>query len=131
MSERGVRSLPECEYAHYNLGRQLRACGRVNEAADAYAAAVRLNPTEVQYVNGYGTALQASLVMYLHLGKIEILKHLLQSVGRYDEATRAFNDAIKLSPGWHAMYRNLGLLEHERGDSAKALRWFEARVITA
>ena len=66
MSERGVRSLPECEYAHYNLGRQLRACGRVRESSAAYASAVRLNPTEVQYINGYGTALQARRVCDTH-----------------------------------------------------------------
>ena len=29
-------------------------------------------------------------------------------MGRYDEASAAFKSAIRISPGWHAMYRNMG-----------------------
>jgi len=105
---RGIRALPSCDLAYYNLGRLLRAAqDRQAEAAAAHRAAMRLVPANAQYVNAYGTALQSE---------------------DNARAGRAYRRALALAPSWSAPYRNLGLLEYEEGRSEAALALF-ARVV--
>ena len=108
-SARAVKLLPDCEYAYYNLGRLLRQAERAKEAQVAFRHARQLKPTQALYANGLGTALSAA--------------------GQSDAAIEAYKTAIQLDPTWSSPYRNIGLVNYERGGRAKeALHWYRLTV---
>jgi tetratricopeptide (TPR) repeat protein len=100
---------PSDAEAHVNLGSALGRLGRTEEAAAEFSAALSLNPNSVEARRNLGIAflrsgktdeglalfreavrLSPSASTYLDLG------HALEAVGRYDEATAALTEGLRL-----------------------------------
>lgn len=85
--QRAVRGHRSAEYLG-NLGTALNAAGRPAEAADAFDAALALQPKSPGILNNRGMALKA--------------------LGRHDDAIESYRRAIALAPGDAMLQRNLG-----------------------
>jgi tetratricopeptide (TPR) repeat protein len=90
--------------ARNNLGLALDADGRPAEAAEEYAAALRLDPASLKTYNNLGVA----------LGKL----------GRWREAERCLSDAVRLDPGFADAHNNLGIVSERLGDREAAARHY-------
>jgi tetratricopeptide (TPR) repeat protein len=86
--------------AHTNLANALDAAGRLDEAAEHYEEAVRLNPTYPEALNNLGT--------------------LRARTGRMGEAEALFRRALAVRPGMLLARYNLGLAEARTGRPVEA-----------
>ncbi len=86
--------------AWFNLGAALEHLEREAEAIDAYQRAIALEPRPIAY-NGLGD--------------------VLTTLGRYDEASAAYHQALDMNPDLPWPYHNLGLLHEHRGEYAAAI----------
>jgi tetratricopeptide (TPR) repeat protein len=143
---------PRSHRGHYNLGVQLEALGRIDEAARHYTEAIRIAPRFEQAHNNLGMALagkgsvreairhyRAALEVDPEFAKAHNnLAMALSGQGRFDEAERHYAEALRLVPGYAKAHNNLGVtlarqgrLEEARHQFAEALRiepdYLEAR----
>lgn len=94
----------------YYLGELDRAAGRNTKAAEAFAAALKLQPNDLPARVGLGRALQAE--------------------GRFEEAERALGSALEAQPGNVLARFHLGQIAAERGDLPAAIAHLEAALAT-
>ncbi len=125
--------------AQNNLGYDLAARGRTEEAVRHYQKALQINPDCVDCNNNLGTAL-------LRQGKLnkalECFRHalavdptfaeahnnmgiLLARQGRVDQAIEQYQQATEIEPGRAEFYNNLGDLLARQGQSAQAIEQFQ------
>jgi tetratricopeptide (TPR) repeat protein len=95
---------PGAWMAHHNLGMELDADGRHEEAKAHYRAAVDLKPTHFRAHHKLGRSLARE--------------------GRLDEAIVHFETAIRLAPGERQFHSSLGEAHLRRGDFAAAEKSF-------
>jgi Flp pilus assembly protein TadD len=126
---------PENARAHHNLGQALMAADRPAEAAQSFAAALRLEPHHVKALDGLGSARLAvgdvagalsaagtavELDPNFVAGRVN-LGATLARAGRIEEATREFRTALQLDPAAGDANLNLGLLLLHRNQPAEAI----------
>jgi tetratricopeptide (TPR) repeat protein len=99
-----VRVTPQVEMAHVELGKTLRAQGRMEEAAAAMAEARLQVPHSADVRQQYGLALAV--------------------LGREDQAAAVFEQALAIDSGSRAAHYNLAVLLAKRGESRRALDHF-------
>jgi tetratricopeptide (TPR) repeat protein len=99
---------PGCWMAHYNLGNELRAAGRIPEAIAHYEAALAANPAMPDAQTALGLA--------------------LQSEGRDAEAAGHYQAALRLDPDFGSAQSNLGLVLAKLGRPAEALPHLQAAL---
>lgn len=92
---------PNC-VAHNSLGGALHGSGRIEEAAEHFAAAIRIKPR-------YAAA-------HYNLGLC------LETTGRQEEAIRHFEEAVAIKKDYADPHENLGVARYRQGDVASALR---------
>ena len=95
---------------HNNLGNALKAAGRYDAAAGAYARAIALQPGHVEA--RYNLGLHAS-------------------AGRPDEAAAAFEQALRLRPGHVHAWANLVLIHYAQGRLEDAAACYERALASA
>jgi Tfp pilus assembly protein PilF len=95
-----VRLDPNNVRAHTNRANALRALGRVAEAREAYQAAIRLAPDDVDALNGLGV--------------------LAVQSGAPDEAVELFRRVLARDPALADVRLNLAVAEWKRGQAAAA-----------
>lgn len=102
----GLRALaPDWAHPAYCLGLAMTGLGRLADARDQFADAVRLNPT-------WSAPLYELGVVEYHLGTDErAIEHLDQ--------------VIRLEPSWPAPLHVLGLAVSRRDGAASAIPWYE------
>lgn len=110
LMERAVQIEASFPELHYNLGNMRLAVGDGEGAARAYRAAVALRPLYAQAQNNLGECLIGA--------------------GETEAAKRALAAACCVDPGLLAPLLNLGALENELGDEARAVALFD-RVLRA
>ena len=103
-----IRLRPDDTWAHNNLGRALRALGRMDEAVVAHREAIRLEPDESLLHFNLGVA----------LAEMEI----------HDEAIAAFREAVRLDPDNAASHYNLGILLAEEGKPREAIAAYREAI---
>jgi Flp pilus assembly protein TadD len=101
--------------SHYNLGIAMRDLDRMAEAAEAFAAAVTLDPENIEFRSSLGNALRLS--------------------GNYPESVRVLETAYRKASGNKNLRRNLALAQNDLGaslirdgDPAQAMRHFERAI---
>ena len=91
---------PADAVAHYNLGVDLQAQGKLEEAVAEYRTAIRLKPDDADAHGNLGNALQAQ--------------------GKLEEAVAEFRTAIRLKPDDALAHYNLGLALKAQGKLEEA-----------
>ena len=140
-----VAQRPDNYRAHDDLGRSLRAVGRLDEAFAHFAESLRLNPNYHAAHNNLGNALMKRRQF------AEATKHLEQAIrlnpkfdkaysnlgaalaqqGKFNEAIPHLKKAIELNPHHSGAHSNLGNVFAALGDNQKALEhYLEALRIT-
>jgi len=119
--ERAIELQPHAR-AFTNKGLALKKLGRVDEAIDAYRAALKLRPEHAEAVKLLGNALSRkseNAEALRHLGRLTELRprdwqarrdlgHALQRAGRPAEAVLAYRAAAELEPGEADAHNGLG-----------------------
>jgi tetratricopeptide (TPR) repeat protein len=120
---------PSAWMAHNNLGLQLQAEQRLNEAAEHYREAMRLRPNYPEAIYNLGNVLAAEgrlseaeaqyeaalglddrfAAVHNNLGNILVMQ------GRIDDGKRQYRRAIELDPDYAEARRNLSIAEQWRG----------------
>lgn len=152
-----VAKLPNNHRAHASYGNDLRVAGRIAEAGEHYAEAVRLAPDDPYWRANYGTWLMGQNRLDEGIAELERSRELLPtfgmtlenlgrayaSKGRPDQALEVWNAALEIgSPAVAYVAQQVHLLFTQRGQEAEALgalrkglRWSpndpELLVITA
>jgi tetratricopeptide (TPR) repeat protein len=126
-------------FAHYNLGRELYALGRTDEALEHYREAVRLDPNDELAQNGLGAALHrtgevAEAVEHyreavrLDFAQCEAQHNLglaLAQLGQTDEALECFQAALMLQPHYVSAHYNLANLLTRLGRTQEAIEHYD------
>jgi tetratricopeptide (TPR) repeat protein len=126
---------PDCWMAHYNLGNELRSCGRVDEAIAHFQAALKIKPDYAAAHNNLGAALAGR-------GRVdEAIAHFRQALetkpddaeihynlgvalahrGQIEAAIAQYRRAVELKPGYAEAHNNLGVALAGRGQAAAAI----------
>jgi Flp pilus assembly protein TadD len=100
--------VPPSSEIHNNLGTAHWKCGRLKQAEEQYAKAVRLSPQNAIALNNYGA--------------------LLMEQSRLEEAERLLRQAYSLKPDHPSVANNMGLIQCWRGDLAAAEKSFIAAL---
>ena len=117
-----LRSNPEDEDVHYNLGLALARLGKVEEAIREYREALRIFPDYAEAHNNLGNVLvragqaeeaithfeRAVKIMPEYASAHNNLGTALQKVGRTNDAMLHFQEAVKLKPDYWQAHFNLG-----------------------
>jgi tetratricopeptide (TPR) repeat protein len=103
-----VAKLPENDRAHTSLGNDLRVAGRIAEAGEQYAEAVRLSPDNSYWRANYGT--------------------WLLDQGLIDEAIAELERSRELLPTYGMTLQNLATAYQRKGERDKALEAFVAAL---
>lgn len=103
-----VEKNPTNSRAHNSLGAYLLNEGRLDEARDRFATALRLDPTHAS--------------AHYNLG------HLLEKSGRTPEAVKSYETALRFNPRLEEAHVNLGHLLDRLGRAAEAVPHFEAAL---
>lgn len=90
---------------HLQIAQTLRSRGRLREAYEHCAAAVRTDPALAEAHNNLGTS--------------------LKDLGRFPEAKAAYRKAVELNPGLAEAHLNLGTCLLEDGEDLEARRHFQ------
>jgi Flp pilus assembly protein TadD len=112
------------ELAHFNLGVELGAQGRGDEALAQYAEAVRLNPNYADAHNNLGATLVAKarleeagreLVEAIRLNPRDAKAHnnlglALAGQGKVDEALAQYAESLRLEPGYVEALNNRAMI---------------------
>jgi tetratricopeptide (TPR) repeat protein len=102
--ESGLKVAPQRADLHAALGESYFMSGKTEKAIDEFKTLVALDPSARSY-----TFMGLS---YRHLG-------------RFEEATKYFNEGLKLDPHNAACLYNLGFIEERQGNSARADQLFQ------
>jgi tetratricopeptide (TPR) repeat protein len=89
---------------HGNLGNVLLTLGRPDEAADAYAIAIHLSPSNAGFLNNLGAVRRAQ--------------------GRFPEAESAYLKALELDPTRADSHNNLGNLYGAMGRTEQSFKHY-------
>jgi tetratricopeptide (TPR) repeat protein len=92
---------PESWMAHYNLGLELQAQGKITEAIDHYSAAIDLNPKHAKAESNLGLALATE--------------------GKLSGAVQHYEAALRLQPNFAAAHNNLAVALGSQGSWALAV----------
>jgi tetratricopeptide (TPR) repeat protein len=92
---------PDCWMAHNNLGIQLAALGRVDDAIAHYQKALEIKPAYDSAHNNLGLALAGQ--------------------GKIDEAITHYQQALQIKPAFAEAYNNLGLALARQGKIDEAI----------
>ena len=96
---------PEYADLRYRYGVLLRADGRLDEAREQFANAVRINPAYVDAIIRLGVT--------------------CHDLGQIDQAVKAFQDALRIKPEYVDLHYRLALLYTDRRQFAEAVRHME------
>ncbi|HVW19845.1 MAG TPA: tetratricopeptide repeat protein [Opitutaceae bacterium] len=99
---------PDCWMAHYNLGNELRAAGRIPEAIGHYRRALEANADMPDAQTALGLALQAE--------------------GRDGEAAAHYEAALRIEPDFGSAQSNLALALTKLGRAAEAIPHYRAAI---
>lgn len=124
---------------YMNQGIEFANAGDLQQAADAFLQAIKLNPNFAEAYNNLGVVLQASnrleaaetcfcRAIKLAPNYLEALNNLgmfLTSCNRLDEAENCFQNAIKLNPSYLEAYNNLGIVLKELNRLDEAVECFQ------
>jgi len=125
--------------AHNNLGLALKEKERINEAAEHYSKALRINPNfELAHLNlgviftGQGNH-EKAIVLYEEALRIKpdfIMAHInlgnaMLRQGNISEAVGHYSDVLVLNPGSAEAYNGLGAAMVHIGKFAKAIDYFK------
>ena len=131
--------------AHDNLGGALLAQGRVEEAIPHFRAAVAIRPNEAMAHLNLGTYerehgnLRAAIEQYqmvLGFTSSPLLREqayanlgsAFRDLGEYSKAQENYEAALRLNPEAPLAVLGMGLLAHQGGDLAGAIRWYSQAV---
>jgi tetratricopeptide (TPR) repeat protein len=103
-------------------GEALLALDRDAEAIAAFEAAARADPS----LTDLGRRIE--VLKFRTLQESLMFAREAAQAGRTDEAIRAYTDALGASPDSPFIYRELGIVEHQRGDLAAALEHLRRAV---
>lgn len=103
-----VARVPGNPRAQMNLGQMLFKAGRIEEASERFAEALRLRPQMAEAHYNQGLA--------------------MTRLGRRDEAMACFHEALRLMPDYAVAHNDLGIAFAEAGRTAEAEREFAAAV---
>ncbi|HAD11049.1 MAG TPA: hypothetical protein DCF33_01290 [Saprospirales bacterium] len=107
--EKAIQAKADPEH-YFRKGNSLAPLGRMNEAIEAYNAALRLNPNYADAINNTGNA--------------------YASMGKFPEALAAFDKAIQLKPDAPNYRCNRGMAKNASGDRAGACAdWQQAAQV--
>ncbi len=129
---------PRSHRGHYNLGVQLEARGRIDEAARHYTEAIRIAPRFAEAHNNLGMAMagkgRGGEAIRHYSAALEIdpefakahnnLGMALSGQGRFDEAERHYAEALRLVPDYAKAHNNLGVTLARQGRIEEAYRQF-------
>jgi len=140
-SRRLIEIAPEDPWNWGTLGDSLMELGKYSEAADAYQTMVRLRPD----MSSYNRAAYYRFVAGDADGAVEIMKRAIESgsrspeniawcladlgnmelkIGRVADAEQAFQEALRLWPGYHPANAGLGRINARRGRTSEAIEYF-------
>lgn len=106
LARRSLQNDPGDFEAHYNLAAILQSQGRVDEALEHYAEAVKIKPSHAVANNSLGAA--------------------LMSKGEVDQAIPFFEHALASRSNYFDAHYNLALALASKGDLSSALEHFKA-----
>lgn len=106
--ERVQTLVPPTSEIHNNLGTAHWKCGRLKQAEEQYAKALRLSPKNAIALNNCGA--------------------LLMEQSRFEEAEKLLKQAYALKPDHPSVANNTGLIQCWRGDLAAAEKSFMAAI---
>ncbi|MDH3929743.1 MAG: tetratricopeptide repeat protein, partial [Deltaproteobacteria bacterium] len=122
---KAVEINPRDGQAHYNRGIAWSEKGEFKRGLTDAKKALSLEPENKIFV-GLVTALQAKIASQ---GEDRFQQGLsFLEFGQYDEAIRAFSEAIELSPQYSEAYRNRGLAWAKKGEFDQAISDFTKAV---
>jgi tetratricopeptide (TPR) repeat protein len=130
---------PDCWMALDNLGEELLAKGKLDEAIELYKAALRIRPNFVQAENSLGLALTRTGHSAEGMEHIERAIRLrpdftaanlnlaiaLRNLGRNEEAIEHINYVLKVEPNNAEAHSSLGNLLVQMGDAEKGIKEFQ------
>ena len=102
--ESGLKIAPQRADLHAALGESYFMSGKAEKAIDEFKALIALDPSARSYA--------FMGLSYRHLG-------------RFDEATKYFNEGLKLDPHNGSCLYNLGFIEERQGNSTRADELFQ------
>nr|WP_255636094.1 tetratricopeptide repeat-containing glycosyltransferase family protein [Azospirillum sp. 412522] len=126
------------------LAAALHAAGRMEEAAERYADALRLDPRDVFSINGLGLCLKALhqvddaaacfdaaiAIQPDHADALDNLGSIRVVQGRHGEAEALHREAIRHRPDFPGAWNNLGNARHAAGRTGDAWRaWHVALAL--
>lgn len=134
-----IASNPRCWMAYSNLGTELKAAGRFDEAIAAYRAAIaidgELSEAHFNLANALVAAgkVEESLAEFARAAELDPegfeahnnWGNALFTLGRLDEAVQQFERSIALEPKFAAAHFNLGVVLAKKKNSARAIEAFE------
>lgn len=133
-----IRIAPDDPWNFGTLGDSLMELGEYSAAADAYQKMVQLRPD----MSSYNRAAYYRFVAGDPTGAVEIMKMAIDAgsrspenvawclvdlgsmqlkVGRFEEADKTFQAALKLFPGYHPAHAGLGKVYAQAGKTAEAI----------
>jgi Flp pilus assembly protein TadD len=129
---------PRSHRGHYNLGVQLEARGRIDEAARHYTEAIHIAPGFAEAHNNLGMAMagegKVGEAIHHYSAALEIdpefakahnnLGMALSRQGRFDEAELHYAEALRLAPDYAKAHNNLGVTLARQGRLEEASRQF-------
>ncbi|GLR79964.1 tetratricopeptide repeat protein (plasmid) [Azospirillum oryzae] len=126
------------------LAAALHSAGRMEDAAERYADALRLNPRDAFSLNGLGLCLKAlgqlddaaacfdaaTAIQPDHADALDNLGSIRNAQGRHAEAETLHRDAIRHRPDFAGAWNNLGNARHAAGRTSDAWRaWHVAMTL--
>ncbi len=104
--------------AHCNLGLYYLGAGRLDVAANHFAEAVRLRPSNADYHFFWGTVLQA-------LGNEEVAAEQLQeAIRRMEETAKRRQEPVERCPNYGSAWQNLGVIRLNQEQPTAAAECF-------
>ena len=103
-----IRVTPENYLAHYNLGRNLIARGRAEEALVQFEKALQIRPTNIDACNNIAGTYAA--------------------MGKMDRALEYLKKGAVLDPNNADIHYNLGFILHKQGHIADAMRHYREAI---